>query len=217
MTDVPHAAKAARVKRDRGARAQKSAERRAAILSAALDEFTAQGFAAARLDDVARRAGVAKGTIYLHFRDKEALFQELIRSVLGPVVTSLEAAPFADLPLRAVAEQLMNRFVHEIYASPRKHVLRLVIAEGGRFPHIAEFYYREVLERVLTMVRRLAQRAFERGELADDSLVRFPQLMGAPAVVAIVWSALFERLAPLDVEAFLQAHLDLLFGKRRGG
>ena len=68
-----------------GVRAQKSAARREAILSAALDEFSAQGFAATRLDDVARRAGVAKGTIYLHFRDKEALFQELIRSVLGPV------------------------------------------------------------------------------------------------------------------------------------
>ena len=62
-----------------GARLQRSAARREAILAAALDEFSAQGFAAARLDDVARRAGVAKGTIYLHFRDKEALFQELIR------------------------------------------------------------------------------------------------------------------------------------------
>ena len=68
-----------------GARLQRSAARREAILAAALDEFSAQGFAAARLDDVARRAGVAKGTIYLHFRDKEALFQELIRSVLGPI------------------------------------------------------------------------------------------------------------------------------------
>jgi AcrR family transcriptional regulator len=213
--DAAAAAKAA-PRSPRGARAQKSAERRAAILSAALDEFAAQGFAAARLDDVARRAGVAKGTIYLHFRDKEALFQELIRSVLGPLVASLEAAPLADLPFRVVAEQLMNRFIHEIYASPRKDILRLVIAEGGRFPQIAEFYYREVLERVLMMVRRLAQRAVERGELADDALVRFPQLMGAPAVVAIVWSTLFERLAPLDIEAFMQAHLDLLFGKRRG-
>src|SRR5215813_767162 len=75
-----------------GARAQKSAARREAILAAALDEFSAQGFAAARLDDVARRAGVAKGTIYLHFRDKEALFQELIRSVLSPFVDTFTAA-----------------------------------------------------------------------------------------------------------------------------
>src|ERR1700716_3376157 len=61
-------------------RAERAAERRAAIVEAALDEFIARGFAATRLDDVAKRAGVAKGTIYLHFTDKEALFQELVRT-----------------------------------------------------------------------------------------------------------------------------------------
>ena len=86
-----------------GARAQRAAERRAAILAAALDEFAARGFAATRLDDVARRAGVAKGTIYLHFADKETLFQELIRSELSPVVGALEHASHADLPLSQFA------------------------------------------------------------------------------------------------------------------
>src|ERR671936_2343476 len=93
--------KRARVRRDgNGARAQRSAARHEAILAAALDEFAAQGFAAARLDDVARRAGVAKGTIYLHFRDKEALFQELVRSVLSPLVGMLETIARTDAPLR---------------------------------------------------------------------------------------------------------------------
>src|SRR5262245_62708862 len=84
-----------------GTRAEKSAARRDAILAAALDEFSARGFAAARLDDVARRAGVAKGTIYLHFADKEALFQDIVRSILSPVVGTLEAALTIDLPVRA--------------------------------------------------------------------------------------------------------------------
>src|ERR671923_1209576 len=75
--------------RVRGVRAGKSAARREAILAAALDEFAARGFAATRLDDVASRAGVAKGTIYLHFRDKESLFQELVRTLLSPVVGTL--------------------------------------------------------------------------------------------------------------------------------
>src|SRR5216117_396295 len=82
-----------------GARAKRSAERRDAILAAALEEFSASGFAAARLDDVARRAGVAKGTIYLHFADKETLFQELIRLELSPVVGALEHIAQADIPL----------------------------------------------------------------------------------------------------------------------
>ena len=71
-------------------RAARAAERRAAIVAAGLDEFTARGFAATRLDDVAKRAGVAKGTIYLHFKDKEALFQELVRTALVPLIGNLD-------------------------------------------------------------------------------------------------------------------------------
>src|SRR6266849_1384030 len=89
-----------------GGRVRRSAARREAILAAALDEFSARGFAATRLDDVAQRAGVAKGTIYLHFEDKESLFQELVRTMLSPVVGALEAARIADLPARAVAEAI---------------------------------------------------------------------------------------------------------------
>src|SRR6476660_3807599 len=89
--------------------------KREAILAAALQEFSARGFAAARLDDVARRAGVAKGTTYLYFRDKETLFQELVRAELSPVVLALEAAPAADLQLRVVAERLVTIFAREIF------------------------------------------------------------------------------------------------------
>src|SRR3979490_2543103 len=74
-------------------RAERAAERRGAIIEAALDEFIARGFSATRLDDVARRAGVAKGTIYLHFKDKESLFEELIRTAIVPLVSRLGAAP----------------------------------------------------------------------------------------------------------------------------
>src|SRR6266851_4186530 len=110
-----------------GGRAEKSAARREAILAAALDEFAAQGFAATRLDDVARRAGVAKGTIYLHFRDKEALFQDLVRSVLSPLVGKLETIAQADAPLRSLAERIVEMFVTEIYGTRRKDVIRLII------------------------------------------------------------------------------------------
>src|SRR5712675_354799 len=79
-------------------RAEKSEARRQAIVAAALAEFCARGFAATRLDDVAKRAGVAKGTIYLHFRDKEALFQEIVRSLMSPFVGTLEGVFAADVP-----------------------------------------------------------------------------------------------------------------------
>jgi AcrR family transcriptional regulator len=205
---------AAPVRRRGSPRVEQAALRRETILSAALEEFSARGFAAARLDDVARRAGVAKGTIYLYFRDKETLFQELVRAELSPVVLALEAAPAADLPLRVVAERLVTIFAREIFSTRRKDVIRLVLTEGPRFPHIAEFYYREVVERIMTVIRALAQRAVARGELPNDALVRFPQLLGAPGIVAIIWSGLFDRWAKIDVEAFMLAYLDLVFARR---
>jgi AcrR family transcriptional regulator len=194
-------------------RSARSAARREEILAAALDEFSARGFAATRLDDVAQRAGVAKGTIYLYFRDKESLFQELIRTMLTPLVGTIEAMGKADLPISALAEHFADLFVREVYETRRKDVIRLMIAEGPRFPNLAEFYYREVLSRIIAAVRALIARAAARGE-APAGLVDYPQILAAPGLVAIIWSGLFERFEPLDVRAMMKIHLALLFPPR---
>jgi AcrR family transcriptional regulator len=196
------------------ARVARREKRRAAILAAALEEFAARGFADTRLDDVARRARIAKGTIYLYFRDKETLFQDLVREMLSPLVGAIEAAPLRDLPIRAVVEMIVDVFVNEIYGTRRKDVIRLIIAEGPRFPKLAEVYYREVIARVLPVIRARLALAVERGELRQNALARFPQLLVAPAIVAIIWNGLFGRFAPLEVREFMRAHLDVLFGDR---
>jgi len=188
--------------------------RRAAILDAALDEFSARGYAAARLDDVAKRAGVAKGTIYLYFADKEALFQDMVRSMVSPILGTLEAMREIDVPARVLVERLLGIFLSEVYGTRRKDIVRLILSEGPRFPAIAEFYHREVIARVLAIVRPILQRAAERGELPDDALARFPQLIVAPGLVGIMWHGLFDKLEPLDVAAMLRAHLDILFAGR---
>jgi AcrR family transcriptional regulator len=195
-------------------RAARSAKRRASILAAALEEFSARGFQATRLDDVARRAGIAKGTIYLYFRDKETLFQELVRDMLSPLVGTIEAMGAADLPLRALADHFVDLFVREVYETRRKDVIRLMIAEGRRFPKLAEFYYREVLSRIIAAVRALLSRAAARGEVAKG-LADFPHIVAAPGLIAIIWNGLFERFEPLDVRAMMKTHFDLLFGGGR--
>src|SRR5690242_144766 len=138
-----HAAEAPAVPSPKGAaaggRAARGADRREAILAAALDEFAERGFEAARLDDVAKRAGIAKGTIYLYFRDKETLFQELLRAMLTPLVGTIEALGQADIPLAALADRIVELFVREVYETRRKDVIRLMISEGRRFPKLAEF------------------------------------------------------------------------------
>src|SRR5205814_5164334 len=131
-----------------------------------------------------------KGTIYLYFEDKEDLFQELVRAMLSPVVGALEAAQRADLSARAVAETIADLFVREIFGTRRKDVIRLIIAEGPRFPKLAEFYYREVLARVMEAVRDLMRRAIERGELQADALHRYPQALAATRTAPILWVGL---------------------------
>jgi AcrR family transcriptional regulator len=203
---------AAKPRKPPRAREEKSAARRDAILAAALDEFAASGFAATRIDDVARRAGVAKGTIYLYFRDKEALFQELVRSALSPIVAVLEHPPAGEVTPRGLLGVLVQTFVREIYGTRRKDVIRLVLSEGPRFPGVAEFYYREVVGRALPAVRELLRRAVEPGNSAGEALVRYPQLIVAPALVAVIWEALFGRFEPLDAEGLMHAHCELLLG-----
>ena len=163
---------------------------------------------------MARRAGVAKGTIYLYFRDKESLFQELIRTMLTPLVGTIEAMGQADVPLPVLADRIVDLFVSQVYETRRKDVVRLMISEGRRFPKLAEFYYREVLSRIIAAVRALLRRAAARGEV-PEGLADFPQIIAAPGLVAIVWNGLFERFEPLDVRKMMKTHLDLLFAQGR--
>ena len=151
-------------------RAERAAERRQAIVDAALDEFIARGFTATRLDDVAKRAGVAKGTIYLHFKDKEALFEELIRTAIVPVVNRLTTPPPMIGSVRDALEAFAMTFIKEVATTRRADIIRLIIAEGPRFPAIADFYYREVISRGLAAMRALIQLGVNRGEISHKQL-----------------------------------------------
>ena len=222
LTQSDRAAGRAATRQNRGGagaaqrRAQeRSAARREAILAAALEEFSARGFEAARLDDVARRAGVAKGTIYLYFRDKESLFQELIRTMLTPLDRHHRGAGRgrrADAPCSASDRRIVR--ARDLRDAPQgrdpadDH-------RRPRFPKLAEFYYREVLSRIIAAVRALlqARRRARRG--ARRRWPNFRRSIAAPGLVAIIWSGLFERFEPLDVRAMMRAHVDLLFAPRR--
>jgi len=196
-------------------RREASEQRRQAILDAAIDVFAAKGFAAARLDDVAVRAGVAKGTIYLFFKDKEDLFEQILLTALTPLLGEAEAMMGdASLPFETLLGKLLEFLRKEILGTRRCDILRLVITEGHRFPRIAEMYHREVLSKGVAIMQRVVRRAYGRGELPSDDLARFPQLVVAPLILAIVWDGLFSKFQPLDVEGLLEAHRRLLVSDR---
>jgi AcrR family transcriptional regulator len=223
MSKTPNPSAAIKPPRDRAGgktppapqnRAERAAERRAAIVEAAMQEFIARGFAATRLDDIAKRAGVAKGTIYLHFKDKESMFEELIRTAIVPLVGRLTGPPPASGSIRDMIEGVGLNFIREIVSTPRADIVRLIIAEGPRFPSIADFYYREVISRGLAGMRALIELAIARGEIRQKGLANYPQILVAPAIVAVIWKGLFERHSPLDAIEMFRVHLDLIFGER---
>lgn len=195
-------------------RAQRTAERRDAIVAAALDEFSLCGFGAARLEDVAKRAGVAKGTIYLYFKDKDALFRELVTTSLAPVFDRLQFDVPVEVPTRTLLNDFADIFLRDIYATPRINILRMVIAEGRHFPDLVDFYYREVVERGVGVMRALLQRGIDREEIPYSALARFPQLAIAPLLMAIIWNGLFRAHAELDARAIIAAQFDLIFAQR---
>src|SRR3982074_3623957 len=196
-------------------RAERAAERRAAIIEAALDEFISRGFTATRLDDVAKRAGVAKGTIYLHFKDKESMFEELIRTALVPLIGRMTAPPPIGGSVRDAIEGFAPNLIREDATTRRGEIVGLIAAAGPRLPAVADFYYREVVSRGLAGMRALIELGVARGEIRQKNLARFPQIVVAPALIAVIWQSLFSKHAPLDATEMFRVHLDLIFGERR--
>ena len=194
-----------------GGRKQQAQARRQAILEAVLAVFAARGYEAARLDDVAAQAGVAKGTLYLYFKDKQALFEELVRGAVTPIMDRVSAAALIpNMRARQILELFFALFRKEVLDTNRKLLLRLIIAEGPRFPAVAAFYHREVVARGMALMRAIASEAVARGEFSNDAAARFPQLIVAPLLVAVIWDGLFSEIEPLDVDGLLAAHCDLL-------
>jgi AcrR family transcriptional regulator len=193
-------------------RAAAAEERRQAILDAALAEFSEHGFAAARLDDVARRAGVAKGTLYLLAKDKQDLLQQSVLRALAPLLERLTLPQPEVSASREEFRALMDIFQTEVMQTHRKLVAQIILREGGRFPVIAEFWHREVVTKILAYVADATRRAERDGLLRSSAYARFPQLVMAPMLVALVWDSQFAKFAPLDISGLLDAHFEALFG-----
>lgn len=183
--------------------------RPAEILSAALDVFAERGFAAAKLDEVAARAGVSKGTLYLYFESKEELFRSVVRGLLLPTVATAE---------RRIAEHtgsatellrgLVLTFGRVITESKLGAIPKLIVAEAANFPDLARFYYEEVIKRGMRAMAGVLQRGAAAGEFRPIAVEQFLPLLMGPLLLLLVWRHGFERagIPPLPVEAVLDQH-----------
>lgn len=193
-------------------RQRRKEARPAELLEAALDTFRAKGFAGTRMEDIASRAGVSKGTIYLYFPSKEAIFEALVRNNLLPVIERLQVAMAAEPgPATARLGMLVKAFARAT-ADPRLVALpRLVLAEAGNFPDMARFYREQVVGRGLALVAGILEQGMEAGEFRRTDPLVTARLFLAPLVLSTLWRATFAAVeeAPLPTEAVLGLHLEL--------
>lgn len=194
----------------RAPRRRRKEARPAELVQAGFQVFARHGFAATRLEDVARQAGVAKGTIYLYFDTKEALFEAVIRQTISPLLDRVEA--LGQVPggrMEDLLRLLIGTVYRELVGTERRQIMRMLIAESGRFPHLASFYYRETLARGRSILERVVAQGVASGEFRAGPATRCPEVVLGPAIMAAVWKMVFEAEAPLDLDAFMEAHIDL--------
>lgn len=188
------------------------------LIAAALELFVEKGFAGTRLDDVAARAGVSKGTLYLYFANKEELLRAAVQENLVPAVEQARAAaesfegPTADL-LRMLLEGWWQR----IGATPACGISKLMVAESGNFPEVARLYYDEVIRPVYGLLGRLIERGAARGEFRRVDTENFVRVMTAPVVMLMLWKHSFGPCCndPIDPHRYLDAHIDLVIQSLR--
>ncbi|MGH7700872.1 MAG: TetR/AcrR family transcriptional regulator [Gemmatimonadales bacterium] len=181
------------------------------ILEAALDVFVERGYAAARLDQVARHAGVTKGTIYLYFPSKAALFKAVVR---GSLVVNMERAEAVSAAHRGSAADLLRQFVWTVWRTVGDTKLsgipKLIVAEAANFPEIARFYWSEVASRALGVWSSIIERGIEAGEFRRVN-PRFATMSGAgPLLFALIFKHSLYPVSGTDFDfhAFIEAHID---------
>ena len=182
------------------------------ILSAALEVFADRGFAVTKLEDVARRAGVTKGTIYLYFENKEALFKALIRGTIVPVIAQGEAIAQAFTgSARDLFEKLVREYWRLVGETALASIPRLMIAEAGNFPQLAHFYYQEVITRGHRLMAGVLERGIKAGEFKKVDLTVATKLAMAPLMHAVVARKAFAHCMPegFDVPTYLDTHIEL--------
>ena len=192
-------------------------ERPGEIIQAALEEFSINGYAATRLDDVAERAGICKGTIYLYFNSKEELFHAMVRHWILPQLEKIEQV--GKQPVSSAEDILREqlRIIYEDMVSTNASCIpKLIISEGTRFPELAEFYYKEIIIRAHEAMREIVKRGVATGEFRPSALKWQLHAILSPALTAALWKSVFNSFSPLDLKAYFQTHVDLLLHGLKG-
>ncbi|HYG90290.1 MAG TPA: TetR/AcrR family transcriptional regulator [Azospirillum sp.] len=194
-------------------RARRKEARPAEMIEAARDLFIERGFAATKLEDVARRAGVSVGLPYVYFENKAGLFKAVVReSVLPNIRLGEEMLESFPGPTEELLREIINRY-SQMNREPAAGLPKLVVAEASNFPDLARFYVQEVVMRGRRFFARIIQRGIDRGEFRPVNVQQMARVLAAPLSMLTIWE---HSLAPYEIdpgtsaEAYLGSYLDLV-------
>ena len=180
------------------------------ITQAAFEVFAEKGYAAARVDEVAKRAGVSKGLTSLYFKTKEELFKAVVKSVaVRRVDALLEAVETTELSSEEFIRGPLLDFMKSVPGSPIAIVIKLLISEGHRHPDLVDYYWKNVVSKGLTAISGFIDRGVERGEFRKTAVNDLPQLVLAPMMLSMIWRLVFTK-RELDTDKLMETQIDML-------
>ena len=181
------------------------------LISAALEVFVEHGFAATKLDDVARKAGVSKGTLYLYFESKEELFMAVVRETIVPNIVHAEAlmTEFQG-DAKDLFRELIGLWFRQLSSVNMAGISKLMFAEAANFPDLAQFYHTEVIARGESMMVQLLERGMQSGEFRQLDLTVMPKIIIAPVVMLMLWSKSFCvcDVRPIVADDYINAYIE---------
>jgi AcrR family transcriptional regulator len=186
------------------------------LLEAALTLFAEKGFAATRAEEVALRAGVSKGTLYLYYPSKEELLKAVIREHLSSRIAAGAAAVEKHRgPVAELLREVFARWWIEVFDSPTSGVFKLIVSEVRNFPDIAEFYVTEVIQPAENLIARMLQRGIDSGEFVPLDIPSVVHSLCLPMVMLCVYkhslgACLGGQHEDFEPHAFVRAHVDLI-------
>ncbi len=193
-------------------RRRRKAERPHEILEAAFLEFSRNSYAMTTLDQIAERAGVTKGTIYVYFENKEHLFISMVRELMKATLDTVH--DMFERHEGSTAELLRAQFSfiyqHVVEDKRRREVVRMLIAEASRFPALADRYHEEIHRPCLDLLNKAIERGIDRGEIRRSAASECPLVIMAPIALVDLWMMMFDDRHPLDLKTYFNAHLDLV-------
>ncbi|MFL6754105.1 MAG: TetR/AcrR family transcriptional regulator [Sphingomicrobium sp.] len=188
---------------------RRSEDRPREICNAALELFAERGFAATRVEDIAARAGISKGTLYLYFKDKQEIFGAVVRNTVAPNIAMIrDSITAVDMPFSLMVYTLLERFVDIAEQLPIGAVAKIVIGESRNFPELARVYHDLVITEAIGAIAELVGTAQAKGEVRPGDARLFAMTLIGPMLMGILWRETFEPVgaATINLKALARQH-----------